>query len=524
MAPTALLTRIPPSRSGDREDDDDDRVGRAPAPAPAPCDQQRKRPIIDRTKEKKMNEGLSSSDAAIGADEVSASVEMALSAWKSAFDDPPSSFSPKRRKTMSGGTDDRTCAGEAAVLAPSSGDDTPATTARAKADTLRRRSASVDEANDDDSTYLGPEAYRRRLGTFRPETYFAKPLALSPLICAAFGWENRGRDLLRCSHPRCGAAVCISFPHPGCLDRASFDGLTRTYLVMLASSHAGRGRYKAACPFRSYAERWSKSAVAAASPSSSSIAKKGFYVPPHLLSLSDEFLRFEDGSDDGSLTRDIVTRASLLVRDGLRSVCDSNGAGVGRWSVDIPEEMAAYARELLPGEDDNCDAAVTVLYDGIGDGICDGRDNDGATKTALLLSTFGWSFCNEERRGGCTVECRLCLAQAVLSTPIATAGAAGGSKLKRKAAGADHAAVRLIGSHRAHCPYSTGFAIEAVAPGSKPPPLSSSQPGWRVVLSNLAKYRRVRGMEAKGDDDRVLVGAKETDISTRSLRVKIRAS
>lgn len=34
---------------------------------------------------------------------------------------------------------------------------------------------------------LNPEAYHRRLSTFQPATYFAKPLALSPLMCAAFG-------------------------------------------------------------------------------------------------------------------------------------------------------------------------------------------------------------------------------------------------------------------------------------------------------------------------------------------------
>ena len=32
-----------------------------------------------------------------------------------------------------------------------------------------------------------PVEYHRRLQTFRSDTYFAKPLVLSPVVCAAFG-------------------------------------------------------------------------------------------------------------------------------------------------------------------------------------------------------------------------------------------------------------------------------------------------------------------------------------------------
>ena len=38
-------------------------------------------------------------------------------------------------------------------------------------------------------TYLWEDSdkYLERLATFKPDTYFAKPLAISPLVCAAFG-------------------------------------------------------------------------------------------------------------------------------------------------------------------------------------------------------------------------------------------------------------------------------------------------------------------------------------------------
>ena len=52
--------------------------------------------------------------------------------------------------------------------------------------------ASTSECDDDNNKrkiYLWEdgEAYVKRLATFKPDTYFAKPLALSPLVCAAFG-------------------------------------------------------------------------------------------------------------------------------------------------------------------------------------------------------------------------------------------------------------------------------------------------------------------------------------------------
>ena len=44
-------------------------------------------------------------------------------------------------------------------------------------------------AADNKKTYLWEDSdkYFERLATFKPDTYFAKPLAISPLVCAAFG-------------------------------------------------------------------------------------------------------------------------------------------------------------------------------------------------------------------------------------------------------------------------------------------------------------------------------------------------
>jgi hypothetical protein len=45
----------------------------------------------------------------------------------------------------------------------------------------------TDSSKDADVSPFSPEAYRKRLMTFRPTTYFAKPAMVSPLLCARFG-------------------------------------------------------------------------------------------------------------------------------------------------------------------------------------------------------------------------------------------------------------------------------------------------------------------------------------------------
>ena len=47
-----------------------------------------------------------------------------------------------------------------------------------------------------------------------PLTWFAKPLDLSPLMCARYGWENIDTDMLRCVSCR----ACLTGQLPKAVD------------------------------------------------------------------------------------------------------------------------------------------------------------------------------------------------------------------------------------------------------------------------------------------------------------------
>ncbi|XP_070557509.1 zinc finger C3HC-type protein 1-like [Ptychodera flava] len=54
------------------------------------------------------------------------------------------------------------------------------------------------------------KAYFARVATFSEKTWFAKPIGLSPLRCAQYGWENTGKELLKCVS--CSEILCGSLP------------------------------------------------------------------------------------------------------------------------------------------------------------------------------------------------------------------------------------------------------------------------------------------------------------------------
>jgi len=184
-----------------------------------------------------------------------------------------------------------------------------------------------------------------------------------------------------------------------------------------------------------------------------------FYVPPYFLAISDEFLRFEDRTADGSITRDLVGEGAARIRDELQSMDIGDSQVV---DVTVPDAVKDYCDILQPGVDLDC-----FFYEVGGGGM----------RTSHLLSAFGWSVCEESVAGGTGVvlKCTMCQARSWLQLSRSITGEKTPVKKKRRM----DASIMLVDSHRVYCPYVSGFSFQ---PGRQ-----SNLPGWKVVVSNLLK-------------------------------------
>ena len=287
-------------------------------------------------------------------------------------------------------------------------------------------------------------------------------LTLILLLPISFRWENAGRDIIKCTHEKCKATLCIKF-HTA-LDKESHATLCAKYLTLLASSH------KDVCPFQSFAKR---SLKVMERKSETNIAEENdnepvglmdrvemalksstvdLYVPPYMLPLCNEMKRFEDFTGDGSVTKQSVEECAIKIQSQI----DAKGV-VG---VEIPDVVSIYCREVL--SDPN-----TEMF----------NKSDKCSQDAFLLSAFGWTLCHDDGSVGnimgVLLTCKMCLARSILATAAPT----NGESPKKKKCRFDtlrEANIKLLGSHRAYCPYVSGFAHR-------------SSHGWKVVLSNIHK-------------------------------------
>ena len=331
-------------------------------------------------------------------------------------------------------------------------------------------------------------------------------------------WENSGKDIIKCRQANCNAAICIVF-HPSLTDESQ-DKLCTKYTDLLATSHS------TGCAFRSFANRWVKmlhhcssssknngeegvgwntaaasaaeqevQLVEAAIPNAKELSpedvmnkvsndlmrrsntggddsnKTKFYVPPYLLPLSEVFLRFEDYTTDGSITKDLVREGALEILDKLsaRRRMDGEEENLDKTttasSVDlmIPDVVSKFCHEVAPDVD-----VDKVLY-----------DKDDPMKVASLLSIFGWGLCDESMgiQSSMVAKCPICQARAWLSPPTQLSSVDGeeSAKKKRRIDSRSEATLKLLDSHRMYCPYVSGFG-------------PADLPGWKVVVSCLMKF------------------------------------
>lgn len=191
---------------------------------------------------------------------------------------------------------------------------------------------SVDQVDHDDAEPLPPgpgtsthrgtallpfqdvASYRTRVKSYSPSMYFAKPLLLSPLICARFGWCCTGRDIIQCVD--CHSVIAILF-HPD-LSPESYTKLALTYHKMLATSH------KARCRFAMDATRWllmNRNSGTSDKEEEEGKVRKGpdtlqpqpFVVPPYLIPMSKGFQAMEDCTESGFLTREYLRDKALAI-------------------------------------------------------------------------------------------------------------------------------------------------------------------------------------------------------------------
>jgi hypothetical protein len=137
--------------------------------------------------------------AAATADELASSVDATLARWRAAFESSSTSPSTKAKSTTSVAATIE----EGAVLNSKQSGSEVVVSSNSYCDVLLPRSSrqrlSCSTNNNSNEMSDGsksnkiivwkdsPDEYHKRLATFRSETYFAKPLCLSPLVCAAFG-------------------------------------------------------------------------------------------------------------------------------------------------------------------------------------------------------------------------------------------------------------------------------------------------------------------------------------------------
>lgn len=382
---------------------------------------------------------------------------------------------------------------------------------------------------------LSPSAYTKRLSTFRASSYFAKPAALSPLVCARFGWTNTSRDMLVCSHSSCDAAVCVAY-HP-VLSARSVSRLTATYREMLATSH------QRDCPFRADAERWLRDDRTRVRTTPRKVRDRELVVPPYLISMSDEFALLESAGCGGRMvTSRVIGKAALElteqlnatecqsplnvlilpteVKDFVEKKCSRRFKGLVTVES-VAKSIHSFIRtNLQPGQDSSDGAIIKprALY-----GLSDEKDDaeqpgETVEQTCALLAAFGWRSTGEDDvllSSHFIVQCGVCMAKGAIPAGECAANSTDERPAKkRRTQESGITTMDLIASHRSFCPYACGFCLAAKFEGDGTAAVNDggqSVSGWKIILATLL-----------GDDSNSSETGEETDKIFSSVRNMLR--
>jgi hypothetical protein len=308
-------------------------------------------------------------------------------------------------------------------------------------------------------------AYEERLSTFSPSTYFAKPVSLSPLVCARFGWRNIEMDLLCCD--ACQAVWAVEFPPT--LSAHATQCLTAMYVPQVASAHAVSCRYRAEAS--RFLDNRKVEDTAVGLDANTSMAQK-LALPPALASVwpAEEVALLESVEPINMLKPLIAMLAKLCCKTSSSS------------GLVVPDSFTlSRPQNTIIGNVVLLSRLTDILTDGMGD-VKEDRE---AFETATLLTLFGWRIMATEKTIAASKEvscaapneetlettgiseseiltCRLCHAQLPLFQQTADFDASAIQDNSRpwkrlRRGGLDPA------SHRHYCPYVCGPGCEKKA-------------------------------------------------------------
>lgn len=307
------------------------------------------------------------------------------------------------------------------------------------------------------------ETYRRKLRTFTATAYFAKPIEISPILCALAGWEiapGQTNDrlessvILKCSD--CQADLAILIP-PG-LSASSIKKLAAHYQKQLWEAHS------VACVRRKEAEYFIRTAlqqnkrmimpslVARVLPASSlelleqsnpwtAFEQRIVKLIPYVQTLGETIV----GPDD-------LLQVVGLVVEKLRKCDDSEYLALTQPRPDAQTTTAAAAL-VLTGWD-------------LSESREDGDDGEGSSNSVAAI------------------ECSFCLScQALVrSNPVSQEEP---QRKRRHTSKWNHP----VDAHRYYCPWICGMASASESS------TASAAPFWRLLADKLLSDHEVEGSD-----------------------------